>query len=185
MGDIEGEMNNSLSAMCVYNDQLYIGGTFNSCGSSSAQNLACWNGSSWLNIGSGMNGHVSSLAVYNNELYMGGEFSNAAGISVSNLAKYSASTGIQTLSDPSFSFGFYPNPAQDQVTLQWNNVESATLTIQIIDMSGRVITQQNTGTLHTGYYQQTLQTSDIQAGSYFIHVISGEDVHTSKFIVAR
>ncbi len=185
MGDIEGEMENSLSAMCVYNNQLYIGGTFNSCGSSSAQNLACWNGSSWLNIGSGMNGHISSLAVYNNELYMGGEFSSAAGTSASNLAKYSTSTGIQKLSDPSFSFGFYPNPAQDQVTLQWNNVESAPFTIQIIDVSGRVIAQQNAGTLHPGNYQQTLQTSDIQAGSYFIHVISGEKVHTSKFTVVR
>ena len=78
IGEIGGAMmgDNTVSAMCTYNGQLFVGGNFGSCGSRSANNLGCWNGSSWSTIGTGMNGKVNFLAVFDGDLYIAGTFTD-------------------------------------------------------------------------------------------------------------
>src|SRR5271168_2217761 len=44
---------------------LYIGGDFDAVGSTPANNIAEWNGTNWLALGSGMNGNVFALEVTN------------------------------------------------------------------------------------------------------------------------
>ena len=56
---------------------LYIGGDFSTVGGLTVNCIAKWNGSSWLNLGSGMNGNVYALAVSGANLYAGGFFSTA------------------------------------------------------------------------------------------------------------
>ena len=58
-------------SLCVYNNELYAGGLFDSQGNN---NIAKWNGSSWSALGSGTDSEVNSLKVFNNELYVGGLF---------------------------------------------------------------------------------------------------------------
>lgn len=71
-----GFTNNQISALAIFNDTLYAGGTFTTAGGSPANYLAQWTGSSWVAVGS-LNSPVTSMAVYNNELYIGGQFSGA------------------------------------------------------------------------------------------------------------
>ncbi len=54
---------------------LYIGGSFTAAGSTSAQNIARWDGSSWSEVGFGLNGDVRALLVNGSDLYVGGSFS--------------------------------------------------------------------------------------------------------------
>ncbi len=54
--------------------KLYAGGSFTSIGGVAANNIACWDGSSWSPLGAGTNGQVRSLAVFNGELIAGGCF---------------------------------------------------------------------------------------------------------------
>jgi hypothetical protein len=74
--------------LALYNNELYAGGIFALSGFTPLGYIARWNGTNWVQLGSGTNGQVLSMAVYNNELYVGGTFTNAGGVSVHNIAKW-------------------------------------------------------------------------------------------------
>ena len=88
--------------MCVYNNALYVGGTFDSVGGVAATNIAKWDGSSWSAVGAGLgiagtsvysdtNG-VYCLTVYSNKLIAGGYFNVASSLPVNNIAAWNGST---------------------------------------------------------------------------------------------
>ena len=70
-------------------------------------------------------------------------------------------------------FNLYPNPAQDFVTIEVD----APSTLQIFDMQGRLVRQQQL-TNPTN----TINTNDLK-GTYFVRVISGKKLETKKLIV--
>src|SRR3989475_753370 len=76
----------SVSAVAVYNDELYIGGSFPSVnGLAACQNLCRWNATNGWRAVTGFTtgitpGTVFALAVYNGQLYVGGAFLNAGGV---------------------------------------------------------------------------------------------------------
>jgi len=57
----------------------------------SLNNIAKWNGSSWVTIGSGFNNIVNALTFYNGELVAGGAFTSAGSVSVNRIAKWNGS----------------------------------------------------------------------------------------------
>jgi trimeric autotransporter adhesin len=81
-----------VSALKVYNGELYVGGLFQYAGngSISANNIAKWNGSAWSAVGTGTNGPVRCIAVIGSDLYIGGEFTSVNGVPANKIAKYSA-----------------------------------------------------------------------------------------------
>ncbi len=93
------------AAVVDANGNLYIGGDFTLAGNVIANNIAEWNGSSWLAFGSGLNNEVLALAVSGNDsLYVGGDFTTA-GTNVSAylteaLISPSQTPGAPTLTSP-------------------------------------------------------------------------------------
>ncbi len=73
-------LNGQVNATVVYDDgsgpALYVGGSFNVAGETVANNIARWDGTTWLPLGRGMNGPVNALAVYKGELIAAGAFAN-------------------------------------------------------------------------------------------------------------
>ena len=67
--------------------EIYAGGTF----TGTLNYLAKWNGTSWIELGTGVSGPVYALAFKNQELYVGGLFSSAGGVAVNNIAKWAGS----------------------------------------------------------------------------------------------
>ena len=68
---------------------LYVGGSFNTAGGVTANNIAKWDGTSWSALGSGMNSRVSALAFDpSGNLYAGGYFTTAGGVSANRIAKW-------------------------------------------------------------------------------------------------
>ena len=53
-------------------------------------NIAQWNGSSWLPLGSGINGSVNTLLAFDQagNLYVAGYFANAGAVAANNIAKW-------------------------------------------------------------------------------------------------
>ncbi len=80
-----------VSAMAVYNGELYAGGIFSNAGGVLVFNIARWNGSQWAALGSGTNGWVKALAVYNGELIAAGSFTIAGGQTVDGIARWNGS----------------------------------------------------------------------------------------------
>ncbi len=66
-----------------------IGGQFAAAGSTTATNVALWDGTSFSALGEGTNGRVNALAVLpTGELVAGGSFSMAGGVVVNNIARW-------------------------------------------------------------------------------------------------
>ena len=82
----------SVYALTVYGSDLVAGGVFDTAGVTPANNIARWNGSTWLVLGSGMNGYISSLTVYGADLVAGGGFTQAGGSSANYIARWNGST---------------------------------------------------------------------------------------------
>jgi hypothetical protein len=81
------------AAQCaaVYNRKLYVGGSFDSAGGVTSNNIACWDGTKWDSVGTGIKGilgPVYSLAVYNGKLYAGGSFNNVGSLTANNIASW-------------------------------------------------------------------------------------------------
>jgi hypothetical protein len=57
--------------MCVFNNELFVGGNFSAIGGIVANGIAKWNGNSWSSVGAGnfLNSCVSDIIVYNSNLY--------------------------------------------------------------------------------------------------------------------
>ncbi len=187
IGHIDGGMmgENGVRTMCAYNNRLFIGGSFSSCGSTSSNNLGMWDGSSWSSIGTGMDGAVNSLAVHHNELYIGGSFTNAAGTSVNNIAKYSANTGIHALNGNSISLTVYPNPAGNYVRLSWVNENLTEVKLTLSDIAGKILFERDQILPSIGIHQEEIPMNDISDGIYMITLNSGERNYSARVVISR
>ncbi|GAB1858300.1 hypothetical protein MHTCC0001_31370 [Flavobacteriaceae bacterium MHTCC 0001] len=72
------------------NGNVYVGGTFNTAGNSSANNIAMWNTSTgWQTFGSGANGTVNAIKLApNGNLYVGGAFTEINDVALQNIAMW-------------------------------------------------------------------------------------------------
>lgn len=75
---------------------VYVGGIFTSIGSTVANNIAKWDGTSWSSLGSGVDSvsttAVYALAVSGSDLYVAGTFTMAGGVSVKNIARWNGAS---------------------------------------------------------------------------------------------
>jgi hypothetical protein len=69
----------------------------------------------------------------------------------------------------------YPNPASDVVTIESNMTEGS---IQIIDLTGKVIANQTVNGVATSF-----NTAALSNGMYTVILTNGSTVETRKFIV--
>ncbi len=84
--------------MAVFDDgsgpALYVGGSFNTAGGASVNNIARWDGQTWSPLGAGLDSSVAVMIVFDDglgggpALYVGGWFENAGGRPAHNIAKW-------------------------------------------------------------------------------------------------
>ena len=85
-------------ALFVYNDKLYVGGTFDSAGSIACKNIAAWDGSEWHDVGGGLYyvgptlAKVSAFAFYKGNMIVGGKFNKAGPVTLQNMAQWNGSS---------------------------------------------------------------------------------------------
>lgn len=87
-----GEPSAQVSAIAVAGSNVYVGGRFTLAGGQPANNVARWNGTDWLPLGSGasngVQGTVAALAVRGDQVFVGGYFTNAGGMPALSLARW-------------------------------------------------------------------------------------------------
>lgn len=72
-----------------FKSDLIAGGYFSSIeGGRKSNNIAKWDGNTWIKMGAGVNGAVYTTAEYKNKLYVGGLFTSAGGLSTNNIATW-------------------------------------------------------------------------------------------------
>lgn len=101
---------------------------------------------------------------------------------VDNLAFAGNVTGIQNKDSFLKGISLYPNPSEDQITMDMNFANSESVRIEMSDVNGNVVLVQNAGTLH-GESRQTLDVSSYSKGTYFIRIITESGVEVKKIVI--
>ncbi|HEY3249481.1 MAG TPA: T9SS type A sorting domain-containing protein [Ignavibacteria bacterium] len=94
-GTNQGFDNGSVYCLCVFNGELYAGGSFTTINNgTTCKGLAKWNGSAWVRVADaeGFVGHIVDLEVYNGLLYGTGSFMWINGVKVNKIFK---TNGVQ------------------------------------------------------------------------------------------
>jgi len=74
----------------------------------------------------------------------------------------------------------YPNPANKQIQIQYDLQVSASVRMDIYDISGRLISGHTFGQRSLGISRETYDVSDLTTGMYFINITIGEKQFTKK-----
>lgn len=87
-----GVFNGPAFPIQAWNNQIVVGGEFDSIGNVAANNIAAWNGQAWSPLGTGLTSgdifFVNDMVVYNNSLIVGGMFETAGGVLTLNIARW-------------------------------------------------------------------------------------------------
>ncbi len=76
----------------------------------------------------------------------------------------------------------YPNPVKDKINISFNLTEDAKVSVQIISKDGKLLMNEDKGTLKQGAQQLSFNIKNIAAGSYFIRIKAGDDAYTQNII---
>ena len=78
----------------------------------------------------------------------------------------------------------YPNPAQDNVTIEYNSEAENAVRINIYNISGqRVLTYERSAVL--GFNSENIYTHDLGNGVYILELASNGDVRRQRFVVQK
>ncbi|HLC83905.1 MAG TPA: PKD domain-containing protein [Bacteroidia bacterium] len=92
-------------------------------------------------------------------------------------------TGILENNTPDFLFSVYPNPANDQVTIEYQLTQSSIINIEVFDIVGNKISA-STVSQTTGKHQTIINIEQLSQGAYFIK-LSSEMGNSSKLIIKK
>lgn len=79
----------------------------------------------------------------------------------------------------------YPNPASDQLNLNYSLGKTAEVEIMLLDELGRPSRIISSGRKAPGEYTEQLSVADLAAGMYYVRMRAGEMVETKAVVVAR
>ncbi|MGV3631184.1 MAG: T9SS type A sorting domain-containing protein [Bacteroidota bacterium] len=145
-----------INCMEVYNDELYIGGMFNSVAGVPANNFAKFDGNEWCTFANDtLNDIVSAMEVHNGELYLAGLLSFVDGVNYFDIypsgfnviAKLNTTGTIYTCIDvvglkeqkEVAEIVISPNPASNEIQIKWNTNTSGEETFYLYDQLGKII----------------------------------------------
>ena len=77
----------------------------------------------------------------------------------------------------------YPNPIRNNGNIDITLTESANVSYQIYDLSGRMVANSDLGTYGQGSHTLTFNTGDLSSGSYIIRLQAGNKSETAKILV--
>ncbi len=92
------------------------------------------------------------------------------------------STGINQVAKGIYSLSVFPNPAQNQLSVDLNFKDNEKATLAITDMLGKVCYAQDLGTLISGTHRITVDISKFTSGTYFVTLNGTKGNATTKFV---
>ena len=101
---------------------------------------------------------------------------------VDNLAFSGTVTGIEKYDSFLSNMNIYPNPSTESITLNLNLKSPQQITIEITDLTGKLIRSRNVGTLQ-GESIQTINVSGIAKGTYTVRVVGERGIEVRKIIL--
>ncbi len=77
----------------------------------------------------------------------------------------------------------YPNPATDVLNIRFELKTNNIVSVRLLDVTGKIVATKSLGNLTTGTYNESFNTSDFNAGVYFIEFTIGDEKTINRFLV--
>lgn len=98
----------------------------------------------------------------------------------------SCTTGINPVAADNFdNVNLYPNPACNQLTIQFGLTQAAPVTAYVTNIMGQRVADIYRGQLNTGVHTLTTGATNLANGVYFVTLKTGDNAVTQRFVVAR
>jgi len=79
-------------------------------------------------------------------------------------------------------FDFYPNPASTLVNIEYQLLSPGSVTISLLDLSGKLLKNLDQGRQNTGSYKANLDLTDLPSGLYYLRIQANNRVSVKKLI---
>lgn len=77
----------------------------------------------------------------------------------------------------------FPNPAVKEVSVKFNSLSTTTATIDLVDISGKIIESFKTGDLNSNDDIYKLNITNYPKGTYFVRVVADKSINVRKLII--
>lgn len=95
-------------------------------------------------------------------------------------------TGIDAPDAGIQQFAVYPNPLQDNSVVTFSLDDAQQVSLQLFDMSGRIVMNMYTGELSAGEHQFPVQTAEkLSSGMYFVRLTTAEGRMVTQKLIAE
>lgn len=92
--------------------------------------------------------------------------------------------GIETIT-PNIEYSFFPNPAADNLHLNYTIQEQSDVAISVTDMYGKVLYESKQKKQNVGSYKTNINTSELAEGYYVLTIKLNKQVINNKFIISK
>lgn len=83
------------------------------------------------------------------------------------------------------TFDVYPNPAQDNTVVEFSLDKREKVTVEVVDLSGKVVQQTYSGDLATGVHRFPISTAELSSGIYLVRLMTGEGSYLTRKLVVE
>ena len=84
------------------------------------------------------------------------------------------------------SASIYPNPSNGNVYVNFNGIDGETASINVMDINGRVVKNENLGKLNSGQIGYVFETTDLSSGIYIVAISSDSGIkRVAKLVVTK
>lgn len=108
-----------------------------------------------------------------------------AGISIYTKPSVTGMEAVSQLPDRLYLFSNYPNPFNSTTTIHFRLTASAQVSLQIFDLSGRLVRTLFNGKRAAGDYRFKFKANDLASGLYFCRLSAGRQSSTRKIILLK
>lgn len=180
-----GFPNSICRRLYVYNNIMYLAGSFDRMGTMRARGLVTYDGIKFCCIDTTLIYDGGPITLYKNKIYLGGTWM-ASGLNNQDTAWYMAeqnkfsidtcqifAVGVKEISNNN-GLKIYPNPVSNTLHLENEQYFEAGTEIEITNVLGEAVINLE--------YQMDIDISALNTGCYFIKIQSKDQQYNSKFI---
>src|SRR5690606_25243827 len=126
---------------------------------------------------------ITFCAVLSGDMVGGSGFMESEDGFTINVMGEGTSVGLTT-PEPVSNLSLWPNPSSDQLNIQFNSLNSTVQSLEIMDITGKIIIQKQLNT-HGGKVSETIDVSSLNSGVYLFKISSANQVETKRFVVSK
>lgn len=83
-------------------------------------------------------------------------------------------TGVVEAEDGISAFNVFPNPANDNSTVEFSLAESQNMIVDVVDLNGKTVQSVHSGNLSAGMHRLPINVAELSAGMYFVRLQNAE-----------